>query len=601
MKRFNKISVIALAVAFVLSLGGSSPVLAATVVSLGTADGFAVLAGAGITFGGAVNTTNITGDIGTYATPTITGIGNVVLNGTNHADDAVTQGAKTDLTAAYIAAGQSPTEVPTELGSTTKLPGVYNSADGTFGMTGTLTLDAQGDPNAVFIFRTASTLITAGASTVNLINSAQACNVFWQVGSSATLGASSVFKGNILALTSIGLGTTANVNGRVLARNGTVTFDGSNTVTKATCAAAAAVPAITSPSDNTITIFKQVINDNGGTAVYTDFPLFINGNPVVSGQSIAFAPGVYTVTETSRPGYTTTFTGNCDATGRIDHGGYNTRNDLCTVVNDDIGAPPIAPVPPLIDVVKVPNPLALPLGPGQVAYGYTVKNIGTVPMTDVVLLGDTCSPIVLVSGDADGDAKLDLNETWVYSCTKTLTETTKNTVIATGHANGLTAIDVASATVVVGLPVVPPLIHITKVPNPLTLPSAAGLVTYTKKVTNPGTVALSNVSVSDDKCGPVNYVSGDANGDSMLDTTETWVYACQTNLTKTTTNTATAVGSANGLVATDFALATVVVAVPKVPNSGSVPEGKGLWGIIAISGVFAVSAFFYFVRRKQTA
>lgn len=610
MKRFNKISVAALALALVFSLGGSSPALAATAVSLGTADSFAVLAGTGITFGGAVNTTNITGDIGTYSTVTITGLGNVVLNGTNHAGDAVTQGAKTDLTTAYLnAEGQTLPPVTTLTASTidsfnvtglTLTPGIYKSGS-EIGLTGTLTLDGQGDPNAVFIFQAGSTLTTAGASAIQLINGAQACNVFWQVGSSATLGAASVFKGNILALTSITLGTTANVDGRVLAQNGTAIFDGSNTVTKATCAAAVPTPVVSSPSNNTITVFKQVINDNGGTATYSDFPLFINGNPVTSGQSIAFAPGIYTVTETTRAGYTTTYTGNCDASGRIDHGGYNTHHDICTVVNDDVGAPPVAPVPPFISVVKVPTPLALTAGPGLVKYAYTVKNMGTVPMTDVALVGDTCSPIVLGSGDTNNNSKLDVTETWVYSCSKTLTETTKNTVVATGYANGLTAVDVASATVVVGLPVVPPLIHVTKTPNPLTLPAGAGLVTYTQKVTNPGLVALSNVSVTDDKCSPMSYVSGDTDGDSKLDMTETWTYVCQTNLTKTTTDTVTATGVANGLTATDFALATVVVAVPKLPNTGSAPEGKGLWGIVALSGIITVSTFFYFVRRKQTS
>ncbi len=104
------------------------------------------------------------------------------------------------------------------------------------GLTGTVTLDAQGDPNAVFIFRMGSTLTTASASDVNLINGAQACNVFWQVGSSATLGTGSSFRGNILALTSITVTTGVVISGRVLARNGAVTLD-TNTITTADCAA----------------------------------------------------------------------------------------------------------------------------------------------------------------------------------------------------------------------------------------------------------------------------------------------------------------------------------------------------------------------------
>ncbi len=214
---------------------GVSPALAATTVNLGTADSFAVLAGSGITNTGP---TTITGDVGTFPTPAETGFVYITLHGANHVDDAVTQSAKNDLTSAYNnVAGQTPvSRVNTELGTTTRFAGIYDSADGTFGITGTLTLDAQGDPSAVFIFKTDSTLITAGASNVNLINGAQACNVFWKVGSSATLGTNSRFKGNILALTSITLTTGANISGRALARNGAVTMD-TNTITASTCQA----------------------------------------------------------------------------------------------------------------------------------------------------------------------------------------------------------------------------------------------------------------------------------------------------------------------------------------------------------------------------
>ena len=221
------------------------------------------------------------------------------------------------------------------------------------------------------------------------------------------------------------------------------------------------------------------------------------------------------------------------------------------------------PVPPIIDVVKVPNPLALPAGPGPVTYTYTVKNIGTVLMTDVTLVGDTCSPVVLAAGDNNGDAKLDVNETWIYRCSTTLSATHKNTVVATGWANGINAVDVASATVVVGLSVLPPLIHVTEVPSPLILPAGGGAVTYNYTVTNPGTAPLSNVSIVDDKCtglpGRVSGHPGDLNKNNLLDPGETFLFTCKSNLTKTTTNTATATGSANGLEATDFALVTVVV------------------------------------------
>jgi ice-binding like protein len=223
-----------------------------TTVGLGTAGGFAVLAGSGITNTG---TTTISGDVGSFPTTTETGMGScpaagcVVLTGTNHAGDATTQGAKTDLTTAYNdAAGRTPViTVPTELGGTTLTAGVYSAASGTFGLTGTVTLNGGGDATSVFIFQMASTLTTANASSVVLTGSAQSCNVFWQVGSSATLGGSTTFRGNILALTSITLNTAATVDGRVLARNGAVTLD-TNTITRSICAAAPTVAPTPAPT-----------------------------------------------------------------------------------------------------------------------------------------------------------------------------------------------------------------------------------------------------------------------------------------------------------------------------------------------------------------
>lgn len=213
-------------------------------VGLGTAGDFAVLAGETITNTGE---TTITGDVGLHPGTAVTGFDSVTLNGELHETDAVAEQAKVDLVTAYNdAAGRAVTgTIPTELGGETLTAGVYDSEAGTFEITGTLTLDAEGDPNAVFIFQMASTLVTASESSVELINGADACNVFWQVGSSATLGTSSSFMGNILALTSISLTTGATVEGRVLARNGSVTLD-NNTISQAACTAAA-------PEDTTTT------------------------------------------------------------------------------------------------------------------------------------------------------------------------------------------------------------------------------------------------------------------------------------------------------------------------------------------------------------
>lgn len=232
MKKLNKVLSIVM-VAAALGFTGFLVAKAATRVVLGSGDNFVILAGSTVTNTGS---SVITGDLGLHPGTSVTGFPPGIVNGTQHVTDSTALAAKNDLITAYNnAAGQTPTTtVATELGGSTKNAGIYNSSAGTFGITGTLTLDGQGDHNAVFIFKTASTLITAGSSTVALVNGAQACNVFWQVGSSATLGTNSTFKGNILALTSATLTTGANVEGRILARNGAVTLD-TNTISKPAC------------------------------------------------------------------------------------------------------------------------------------------------------------------------------------------------------------------------------------------------------------------------------------------------------------------------------------------------------------------------------
>ncbi|PIR13817.1 hypothetical protein COV49_00860, partial [Candidatus Falkowbacteria bacterium CG11_big_fil_rev_8_21_14_0_20_39_10] len=115
------------------------------------------------------------------------------------------------------------------------------------------------------------------------------------------------------------------------------------------------------------------------------------------------------------------------------------------------GSSYVPPVPPLIDIVKVPSPLALPNGPGTVKYIYTLRNIGTVPVSNITMVGDTCSPIALILGDTNTDAKLDTNETWVYTCSGILTKTHTNIITASGWANGISATDIANATVIVGV------------------------------------------------------------------------------------------------------------------------------------------------------
>lgn len=219
---------IALAIALTLVQQGTA---ATTAVDLGSASDFAILAGSGITVAGAVDSTTITGDIGSSPTDTITGLENVVLNGVNHGGNAVTVQGKDDLDLAYAdAIGRTPDTIYAggqDLGTLSLLDGVYNSPT-SFSLNGNLTLDGNGDSSSVWIFQAGSTLITGSSSTVTLINGAQASNVFWQVGSSATLETNSSFAGSILALESITIKTNAELTGNALARNGAVTLDTNN-------------------------------------------------------------------------------------------------------------------------------------------------------------------------------------------------------------------------------------------------------------------------------------------------------------------------------------------------------------------------------------
>ena len=226
-----------------------SPAHAATApVGLGTAAGFSVLAGTTVTNTGP---TIVNGDVGVSPGTAITGFPPGTTSGVIHAADAVAAQAQSDLTTAYNdAAGRPPTaSVSGDLVGETLTAGVYKST-GPLSLSGTLTLDGQGDPSSVFIFQVASTLITASASHVILINDAQPCNVFWQVGSSATLGTASSFVGTVMALTSITVTTGATVDGRALARNGQVSLD-TNTFTAPACATT--LPTTTTTSSTTTT------------------------------------------------------------------------------------------------------------------------------------------------------------------------------------------------------------------------------------------------------------------------------------------------------------------------------------------------------------
>jgi uncharacterized repeat protein (TIGR01451 family) len=359
-------------------------------VPLGTAAPFAVLAGSGITNTGP---TTITGDVGSHPILTQTGFGSVTLiGGTNHAGDGLTQGAKTDLITAYDnAAGRIPATVATELGGQTLVAGAYNSAAGTFGITGILTLDGENNANAVFIFEAASTLITAAgapgfpASQVVFIRGAQACNVFWQVGSSATLGTYSAFQGSILALTSITLTTGATVNGRVLARNGAVTLD-TNTITTSGCAAAPAPtptpPPISFPSDLTIAKSHTGSFQLGGTGSYT-----LAASNVGSGPTT----GTVTVTDTLPAGLT--------ATAISGTGWFCTLATGICWRNDSIA--PGASYPPITLTVNVASDAPATVINTATISGYYERSVLNNTATDTTTITQTPAPPPVVTAVPD--------------------------------------------------------------------------------------------------------------------------------------------------------------------------------------------------------
>jgi hypothetical protein len=531
MKRFIPL-ILALSL-LVMVLAPTMSLAAQPTVNLGTTSGFAVLAGSTITnTGTTVINGNVGGDIGVFPGLEITGLESTSMAGAVYIADSVASIAQDDLVTAYDdAAGRLPvSRIDTELGGKTLTPGTYDSASGTFQITGTLTLDAQGDPDGVFVFKTASTLITASDSNVNLIHSARFCRTFWQVGSSATLGTNSHFTGHIFALTSITAKAGATVQGQLLARNGAVTLN-NNVITNGICE--------TTQDLATLHVIKAVVNNDGGTAAAADFRLYVKtsvgdvvAGPVpgvgAPGTPFTLAAGAYIVSEDAAAGYTGSFSGD-SINGSITLAPGDNKTIIIT--NNDNSVTESTPTPtPSSTPVSTPTPTPSP--------------------------APSSTP------------------------TPTPSSAPVSTPTPTPPGNGVIST---------------PLISVAKIPQPLALTSGQGPVTYTYKVTNPGMVALKNVSVVDDKISLVKYVSGDINADNLLQPNETWIYAARVNLKTTTTNTVTVKGSANGMTATDIAFVTVVVTqtsvttpvaiVTETAAGGQIPETSTPWYNVLVLGV----------------
>ncbi|MEY2436404.1 MAG: hypothetical protein QOF97_1240 [Acidimicrobiaceae bacterium] len=296
LRRVGAVSV-AFAMAGAIGFIGSSTAGAALAptVSLATSANDAVLGASTVT-----NTGNsvLDGSLGLWPGTSITGFppGLVLPPGTTDTTNAAAQQAQSDLTAAYIDAAGRPIDATTtaDLANLSLQAGVYSGpSKSPLSLTGPLVLDGAGDLSSVFIFQTDSTLITGSGSTVTLINGAQECNVFWQVGSSATLGTGSVFVGNILALTSITVTNSVTVHGRALARNGAVTLD-NDTFTRPTCAQAPPVTTTTTtgggtPTTTTVGGTPTTTAPGGGTVTTTPGSAGTPGSP--TGTPTALTPG----------------------------------------------------------------------------------------------------------------------------------------------------------------------------------------------------------------------------------------------------------------------------------------------------------------------
>ncbi|MHB9037528.1 MAG: ice-binding family protein [Armatimonadota bacterium] len=495
-------------------------------INLGTASTFGLLAGSGITNTGS---SVIKGDVGSAPTPAVTGFPPGIVVGTLYTTpNAVTATAQTNLTAAYnAAAGATPTGILTgiDLGTFNAGnplgPGVYFFSSSA-GLTGNLTLDGGGDPNAQWIFQIGSSLTTASNATVSFINGASPCNVFWQVGSSATIQTNNVFGGTIMALTSITL-NGGTLNGRALARNGSVTISAAEFVN--TVCPAGPVPCVTigKVADRAVAAPGEVITYtyavcNCGTASLTvgsvvdsrlgdltaDFIAANGGSSTLAASACASFEKSHTVLANDPSPLVNSVTVNASSGG--------------VGVSDTALASVIITTPgPCVTMVKTANRTVAAVG-DFITYTFKVCNCGTEPLTvnSVVdsRLGDLTADFIAANG---GTATLATGSCTSFNKAYTVlvTDSSPLTNVATVTASneGVTVVGTGQASVVIIAPV--PCVTVVKTANP-EVASVGDVIAYTYTVCNCGVQPLTVNSVVDSRLGDLIADFIAANGGSAI-------------------------------------------------------------------------------------
>ena len=439
----NKLSAF-LRIALALLLGAAAPAMAQIV--LGSSSSFAVLGGSTVTNTGP---TSINGNLGVAPGTAVTGFPpGIVSGGTIHLNNGVAAQAQSDLTTAYNQVGGTACTLDLtgqDLGGLTLTPGVYcfsSSAQ----LTGILTLNAQGNPNALFIFKTGSSLTTASNASVVVIGGGSNCNVFWQVGSSATLGTGTSFAGNILALSSITLTTGASVSGRVLARNGAVTLDSNTVAVCAVTCPSITVNPLTLPNGVLGSPYSQTVSASGGSTPYT---FAISSGSLPSGLILNPATGMISGTPNAAGTFTFTVT--------------------ATDINNCPGSRQYTIVIPAVCPLLTVNPLTLPNGALGQPYNQTISATGgTAPYILALTSGQL--PNGLIFSPATG----------IISGVPTLAGTFTFTVTATDINNCP-----GSRQYTIVIPAVCPLITV----NPLTLPNGVLGQPYNQTISATGGIA----------------------------------------------------------------------------------------------------------------